>query len=444
MGARSTARNIATCDITIRAITCHPSSVGVAFSTSLNAVVRASAGQGFMAILKADQEREFPLIFKRSELLEDDCRKLAPFVIIISWRRNSSYWLPQLPKIHLFIGQSDAGAEIRKMTSAKPLWGGFRAPSPHSAVQGLRAMRGHHRRTRGEFGCAVTWLPGDFSGRTPMARKPPSERALQRRHDRYAARGPKCRNGHPWKDHAKFTYRGYRFCAVCARDRAEKRLATFTTGTCPQGHPRTRENVRISSQGSLYCFPCAQVRNAQPRPVKPSHVKLIFQRLHEGQTISSLFGRQGGGYNRGCCVIDRDALVQFMKLHPRVGKKIQALGDKNRAAVRVQIGEMNRKRAAPAILRNNGADAYAAIMEATARLWEGERGDIVSLMFLAVAEGRLLPRDAVRRLPEFVRQHRRQFGKFRSEGLAPASLDRLLFDDGTMTLRDTITTGLWQ
>jgi hypothetical protein len=58
-------KNIATCDITIRTIRCHPSSIGVASSTSLNAVVRASAGQGFMAILKADQEREFPLIFKR-------------------------------------------------------------------------------------------------------------------------------------------------------------------------------------------------------------------------------------------------------------------------------------------------------------------------------------------------------------------------------------------
>jgi hypothetical protein len=105
---------------------------------------------------------------------------------------------------------------------------------------------------------------------------------------------------------------------------------------------------------------------------------------------------------------------------------------------------MNRKRAAPAILRNNGADAYAAIIQATARLWQGERGDVMSLMFLAAAEGRLDPRDAVRRLPEFVKQHRQQFGRFRPEGLAPDSLDRPLFDDGTTILRDTITAGLWQ
>jgi hypothetical protein len=71
----------------------------VASSKELNAIVRASAGQGFIAILKADQEREFPLIFRRGELLDEDCKDIAPFVMIVSWRRNSSYWLPQIPKI---------------------------------------------------------------------------------------------------------------------------------------------------------------------------------------------------------------------------------------------------------------------------------------------------------------------------------------------------------
>jgi hypothetical protein len=92
-------KNIATYDITISTIRCFPSNIGVASSSSLNAVVRASAGQGFMAVLKADQEREFPLIFRRGELLDDDCVEVAPFVVIVSWRRNSSYWLPQIPKV---------------------------------------------------------------------------------------------------------------------------------------------------------------------------------------------------------------------------------------------------------------------------------------------------------------------------------------------------------
>ena len=56
-------KNIATCDITIKAIKCHPAwNFGVASGTLINAVARASFGQGFMAVLKVDQEREFPLI----------------------------------------------------------------------------------------------------------------------------------------------------------------------------------------------------------------------------------------------------------------------------------------------------------------------------------------------------------------------------------------------
>lgn len=107
-------KNLATCDITISAISCYPSSIGVASSQSLNATVRASAGQGFMAILKADQEREFPLIFRRGELLDEDCKDIAPFVMIVSWRRNSSCWLPQIPKV-IF---SSAKA-MRELKSAK-------------------------------------------------------------------------------------------------------------------------------------------------------------------------------------------------------------------------------------------------------------------------------------------------------------------------------------
>jgi hypothetical protein len=92
-------KNISTYDITIKKFSCYPSGINAASSTSLNAVVTASIGDSFTAILKADQEREFPLIFKRGELLDDDCKEVVPFVMIVSWRRNSSYWLPQIPKV---------------------------------------------------------------------------------------------------------------------------------------------------------------------------------------------------------------------------------------------------------------------------------------------------------------------------------------------------------
>jgi len=41
----------------------HARLLGCGIHTSLNPIVRASIGQGFLAVLKEDQEREFPLVF---------------------------------------------------------------------------------------------------------------------------------------------------------------------------------------------------------------------------------------------------------------------------------------------------------------------------------------------------------------------------------------------
>ena len=92
-------KNISRSDITVSRIRYYPSSVNVASGTALNAIGDASIGRGFIAILKTDQEREFPLMFRRGELMDDDCKEVAPFAMILSWRRNSSYWLPQIPKL---------------------------------------------------------------------------------------------------------------------------------------------------------------------------------------------------------------------------------------------------------------------------------------------------------------------------------------------------------
>jgi hypothetical protein len=92
-------KNLAVCDITISRIKCYPPGINVSSGETLNAIGDASIGRGFIAVLKADQEREFPLLFKHGELLDEDCKEVEPFVMIVFWRRNTSYWLPQIPKV---------------------------------------------------------------------------------------------------------------------------------------------------------------------------------------------------------------------------------------------------------------------------------------------------------------------------------------------------------
>jgi hypothetical protein len=113
-GRQVLCKNMATCDITINKIKCYPSNITAASGDSLDATVRAAAGQSFVAILKTDEERGFPLSFSRGELMDKGCKEIAPFMVVISWRRNSSYWLPQIPK---FIVSS--ARAMRALQSAK-------------------------------------------------------------------------------------------------------------------------------------------------------------------------------------------------------------------------------------------------------------------------------------------------------------------------------------
>jgi hypothetical protein len=256
-----------------------------------------------------------------------------------------------------------------------------------------------------------------------------------------------CRHGHPWnEENTRFNHRGDRYCIACQRaqsaayrrKKGKKPRVVSLSNWCVCGHAMTPENTRVNSQGWRYCLACARIRDRKPRPVTPLKLQLIFDRLHDGETLNVIYGRKNAKYVGGG-VTDRASLLHYMRQHPRTAKRIQALADKNRLVVRHIVHEGNRRRAAPALARNNGADAYEAIARATAHLWGGERGDVMSLMFLAAAEGRLLPRDAAARLPEFLREHRRQFGKW-----GPLSLDAPIFGDSTTTLGDTVTTGLWQ
>jgi hypothetical protein len=191
---------------------------------------------------------------------------------------------------------------------------------------------------------------------------------------------------------------------------------------------------------------CKQVRErkySKIRTVTRDQLTRVFAALREGRTLTECYGIKDGRYIGGK-IADVGALNRYMRTHPRVKKQIKALALVNRRAVMQGVADRKRLIAAPALLRNDGADAYEAIMAAAADLWEGERDDVISLMFVAAAEGKLDPRHASKRLPEFVKQHRQSFGIYRREGLAPDSLDRMLFDDGNTSLGDTITTGLWQ
>jgi len=85
---------------------------------------------------------------------------------------------------------------------------------------------------------------------------------------------------------------------------------------------------------------------------------------------------------------------------------------------------------------NNGVDAYEAVRQATSHLWEGDRDDVMSLMFLAISEGRLKLSDAQVRVGEFLKAHRRRPRVYGDERF---SLDNPVGEDSGLTWLDTKT-----
>jgi hypothetical protein len=92
-------RNLSRHDVIITRIKCFPSFVAVASDDSIHGIATATVGIGFAAILKSEKTRTFPLIFKKGDLVESEATVTAPFMIVVSWRRTKSTWLPQLPAI---------------------------------------------------------------------------------------------------------------------------------------------------------------------------------------------------------------------------------------------------------------------------------------------------------------------------------------------------------
>jgi hypothetical protein len=87
-------------NIIIRSIHITPSRAHVSLDESLLSNVRTHQGRTFAAIIEAGGTATFPIILNDGGLLEDDAPR-APFLVIISWRKTISIWLPQLPKLAL-------------------------------------------------------------------------------------------------------------------------------------------------------------------------------------------------------------------------------------------------------------------------------------------------------------------------------------------------------
>jgi hypothetical protein len=103
-------------DLLITEIRTWPASRGVriAYGDSEEAIYDAITAQNPAILLTPGETRDLPLFLSDGKLVDRDSTELAPFVIVIGWRKTRSVWLPQFPVIVF----SSARA-LRRLDAAK-------------------------------------------------------------------------------------------------------------------------------------------------------------------------------------------------------------------------------------------------------------------------------------------------------------------------------------
>jgi hypothetical protein len=218
--------------------------------------------------------------------------------------------------------------------------------------------------------------------------------------------------------------------------------------TCDSGHLWTL-NAMFRKSGTRLCRECIRLQAKQRTKTKIAsqrQVSEVLEGLRHGLTLNQMTSsrnktgvyRPHGDIKR---VVGSGPLYNFFKTHPALGQKMKDASKRNGLKNLRAAYSSQRVVAAPALMLNNGVDAFEAVRRATAGIWEGDRDDVQTLMWIDIAENKLKISDCTpERTREYLKIHRRRPNVFGSY-----SLDTPIGEDSGMTWLDTKTDGdrLW-
>lgn len=264
-----------------------------------------------------------------------------------------------------------------------------------------------------------------------------------------------CKNGHPYVE-GSFTIRdGGRICRACRKmhrqafqlKERERRKAEGTylprTGErthCARGHEFSVENTLFCNVGNngrkRICLTCRVEWSkacSRKKSISETTARLVQEAILSGHNFAEITGEslKGKPIPRIC---SSSPLFYFRKANPEIDAKWRGMMAKLHKPKSVRLI------AAPAILKNNGFDAFEAIQSATRHLIEPLRGTVQSDMWLDVTEGRLMIRQIGSRLQDYIRKYNRDERHSVANRWGHRSLDAPM-GDGGFTLLDTLEDG---
>jgi hypothetical protein len=147
----------------------------------------------------------------------------------------------------------------------------------------------------------------------------------------------------------------------------------------------------------------------------------------------------GGEANRNLIIASFKIIKRYRQENPDFDQFVaEAIADSN--AVGQKIRHQRRLRA---VKREEVNDYHHILAMVPRHLPADIRDDIVQSVFVALLEGSLRRNEVIKRLPEFVAAHNRDTSRYGIGKFGLISIDAPAFTEGSTTLADTITRGLW-
>jgi hypothetical protein len=228
-----------------------------------------------------------------------------------------------------------------------------------------------------------------------------------------------------------------------------RKAVRFKTMThCKAGlHLMTGDNVRIhSNNGRRFCVACRKVSDARAPAMKAEEIGAVKRALQNGVTIGQIcFGKPvgGGQVDRKLCLTTPRIFYRYRQENPDFDQfVVQAVAGNSYAGQQIRRSRA-RTRIRTAVAQEEANDYRRLLAMLPANF--PHKDAVVSLIIEDLLTGALKREDVRARLQTYISAHNRMFptkyAKFGNSRLV--SLDARLFEDGAITLGDTISRGLW-
>jgi hypothetical protein len=203
---------------------------------------------------------------------------------------------------------------------------------------------------------------------------------------------------------------------------------------CKNGHPFAVYQRLNLNKGCItrQCRQCERDRIKLGGLVKPEVIVKVRAALDRGLTINAITAG-----SRPTRLLAHHALSRYRRENPEFDRFVLArTKDSNSRGQKLRY---QRARNEAVLDQNNDYYKIRALLPANFP----DKDDVVSDIFEALLNGSLRREDVGKRVRDYIRIHNRAFSTQYLAGRPLSSLDAPLFADGTMTVGDTITRGLW-